>query len=59
VSQLFAIPDDLRAQLRQARPSGVPVLAEATAMIASYLTAERELGRIAADADAAGIRLSA
>ena len=43
--------DDLRARLRQARPSGVPVLAEATAMIASYLTAERELGRIAADAD--------
>lgn len=43
--------DDLRAQLRQGRPAGVPVLAEATAMIASYLTAERELGRIAADAD--------
>jgi len=43
--------DDLRARLRQARPSGVPVLAEATAMIASYLTAERELGRIATDAD--------
>jgi AcrR family transcriptional regulator len=43
--------DDLRARLRQARPAGVPVLTEATAMIASYLTAERELGRIAADAD--------
>ena len=43
--------DDLRARLRQARPTGVPVLAEATAMIASYLAAERELGRIAADAD--------
>jgi AcrR family transcriptional regulator len=43
--------DDLRARLRQDRPAGVPVLAEATAMIASYLTTERELGRIAADAD--------
>lgn len=43
--------DDLRARLRQATPAGVPVLTEATAMIASYLTTERELGRIAADAD--------
>ena len=43
--------DNLRARLRQARPSGVPLLAEATAMIASYLAAERDLGRIAADAD--------
>ena len=43
--------DNLRARVRQARPAGVPLLAEATAMIASYLTAERELGRIAADAD--------
>ncbi|MGV9777573.1 TetR/AcrR family transcriptional regulator [Streptosporangium sp. NPDC003464] len=43
--------DDLRARLRQARPTGVPVLTEAAAMIASYLTAERELGRVAADAD--------
>ena len=43
--------DNLRARLRQARPSGVPLLAEATHMIASYLTAERDLGRIAADAD--------
>jgi AcrR family transcriptional regulator len=43
--------DDLRARLRQVRPTGVPVLTEATAMIASYLTIERDLGRIAADAD--------
>ncbi|MGP3922764.1 TetR/AcrR family transcriptional regulator [Streptomyces sp. 8N616] len=43
--------DELRARLRQAGSAGVPVLTEATAMIASYLTAERELGRIAADAD--------
>ncbi|GAA2697844.1 TetR/AcrR family transcriptional regulator [Nonomuraea recticatena] len=43
--------DDLRARLRQATPTGVPVLTEATAMIASYLAVERDLGRIAADAD--------
>ena len=43
--------DDLRSRLRQATPVGVPVLTEATAMIASYLAAERELGRIANDAD--------
>ncbi|MBT2489470.1 TetR family transcriptional regulator [Streptomyces sp. ISL-96] len=43
--------DDLRARLRQTTPTGIPVLTEATAMIASYLTAERELGRIAGDAD--------
>jgi AcrR family transcriptional regulator len=48
---LITFRDDLRARLRQARPAGVPVLTEATAMIASYLTAERELGRITADAD--------
>jgi AcrR family transcriptional regulator len=49
---LITFRDDLRARLRQARPGGgVPLLTDATAMIASYLTAERDLGRIAADAD--------
>jgi AcrR family transcriptional regulator len=43
--------DELRARLRQASPAGIPLLTEATAMIASYLTLERGLGRIAADAD--------
>jgi AcrR family transcriptional regulator len=43
--------DELRARLRQTRPAGIPLLTEATAMIASYLSIERELGRIAADAD--------
>ncbi|MBI0380710.1 TetR/AcrR family transcriptional regulator, partial [Streptomyces albiflaviniger] len=32
-------------------PIGIPLLTEATAMLASYLTAERDRGRIAADAD--------
>lgn len=43
--------DELRARLRRTTPTGIPVLTEATAMIAAYLTTERELGRIAADAD--------
>lgn len=43
--------DGLRARLRQAGSAGVPVLAEATAMIATYLAAERERGRVASDAD--------
>ncbi len=51
IVSLVTFRDGLRARLRQARPAGVPVLAEATAMIISYLTIERELGRIAADAD--------
>ncbi len=48
---LITFRDDLRARLRQAGLAGVPVLTEATAMIGSYLTAERDLGRIATDAD--------
>jgi AcrR family transcriptional regulator len=48
---LITFRDDLRARLRRAGYSGVPVLTEAAAMIAGYLAAERDLGRIAADAD--------
>ena len=55
---LLTFRDDLRARLCQARPSGVPVLAEGTAMIASYLSAERELGRIAANADVDTVALT-
>lgn len=43
--------DELRVRLRQVTPTGVPVLAEAAEMIAGYLAAEREVGRIAGDAD--------
>jgi len=42
---------ELLARLRQTTPRGMPVLTEATAMIASYLAIEQELGRIAADAE--------
>jgi AcrR family transcriptional regulator len=48
---LITFRDDLRARLRQTRPPGVPLLTEGTAMIAAYLTEERAMGRIAADAD--------
>ncbi|MCX4744083.1 TetR family transcriptional regulator [Kitasatospora sp. NBC_01287] len=43
--------DDLRARLRATTPTGIPVLTEAAAMLARYLAAERELTRLAADAD--------
>ncbi len=48
---LVTFRDDLRARLRQVTPAGLPVLTEAGVMIASYLAAECELGRIAAGAD--------
>ncbi|MEV6429850.1 TetR/AcrR family transcriptional regulator [Nocardia sp. NPDC051463] len=51
IISLVTFRDELRARLRQVRPPGVPVLTEAAAMVASYLTAERDIGRIAADAD--------
>jgi AcrR family transcriptional regulator len=48
---LVTFRDELRARLRQTWPAGVPALTQAVVMIASYLTVERGLGRIAADAD--------
>jgi AcrR family transcriptional regulator len=55
---LITFRDDLRARLRQTRPRGVPVASEATAMIAAYLTAEQELGRVAADTDIGTLTLA-
>jgi len=43
--------DELRTRLRQAGAGRLPVAVETAAMIASYLTAEREIGRICPDAD--------
>jgi AcrR family transcriptional regulator len=54
---LVVFRDELRARLRQAWP-GVPVLTEAAAMIAAYLTDEGELGRLAADTDAGSLALA-
>jgi AcrR family transcriptional regulator len=48
---LITSRDHLRARLRAVTPTGVPVLQEATTMLASYLNMERELGRLPADAD--------
>ncbi|GAA4610684.1 TetR/AcrR family transcriptional regulator [Actinoallomurus liliacearum] len=48
---LITFRDELRARLRETWPVGVPILTDAATMIASYLAAERELGRIAADAE--------
>lgn len=48
---LITFRDGLRARLRKDRPTGVPLLTEATTMIVDYLAAERDRGRIAADAD--------
>ncbi|WP_459547351.1 TetR/AcrR family transcriptional regulator [Nocardia sp. X0981] len=56
---LIAFRDELRARLRRDRPGGgMAILAEATAAISAYLIDERELGRIAADADIDSLALS-
>ena len=41
----------LRARLRETWPAGIPVLEEAMVMVTSYLAAERDLGRLAPDAE--------
>jgi AcrR family transcriptional regulator len=51
VVPLVTFRDGLHARLRQTWPAGVPVLTQAATMIAAHLAAERDLGRIAADAD--------
>ncbi|MEV6906174.1 TetR/AcrR family transcriptional regulator [Amycolatopsis sp. NPDC051071] len=48
---LVIFRDELRARLRREWPAGVPVLTQAAVMIGGYLAAERDLGRLAADAD--------
>jgi AcrR family transcriptional regulator len=49
--RLVIARDELRARLRAAAGSRLPLLSESTALVAGYLTAERDLGRIAAGAD--------
>jgi len=51
IISLVIVHDGLRARLRQAGHVGLPVVREATAMIAAYLAAERDLGRIPRGAD--------
>ncbi|WP_328608804.1 TetR/AcrR family transcriptional regulator [Amycolatopsis sp. NBC_00345] len=59
IVSLVIFRDELRARLRATGPAyGIPVLTEASAMLAAYLTDESELGRIAADADTASLALA-
>ena len=51
--RLIIARDELRARLRAATGSRIPVVSESTAMVADYLAAERDLGRIAPAADIA------
>jgi AcrR family transcriptional regulator len=56
---LITFRDGLRARLREAMPGGgIAVLSQATAAVSAYLADERELGRIAADADIDSLTLS-
>ncbi|MFI5606190.1 TetR/AcrR family transcriptional regulator [Amycolatopsis sp. NPDC051903] len=52
VVALVTFRDELRARLRAARPGpGVPLATDAARMLARYLAAERDLGRLSAEAD--------
>ncbi|MEU5686138.1 TetR/AcrR family transcriptional regulator [Streptomyces venezuelae] len=48
---LVASRDALRARLRRTTPVGIPLLTEAGAVLAAYLAAERDLGRLVAECD--------
>lgn len=48
---LVTARDGVRARLRESVPAGVPVLTDGATMVAGYLAAERERGRIAAATD--------
>ncbi|MFH8561822.1 TetR family transcriptional regulator [Streptomyces sp. NPDC017988] len=48
---LITFRDGLRARLREAGLTGIPLAVQGAAMIAAYLTAERGSGRLAGDAD--------
>jgi AcrR family transcriptional regulator len=49
--RLVIARDELRARLRAATGSRIPLVTESTALVAGYLAAERGLGRIAPGAD--------
>jgi AcrR family transcriptional regulator len=49
--RLVIARDELRARLRAATGSRIPLLTESTALIRGYLTAEQELGRVTPGAD--------
>jgi AcrR family transcriptional regulator len=53
--RLVIARDELRARLRAAAGTRLPLLSESTALVAGYLTAERDLGRVAPGADIAAL----
>lgn len=56
---LITFRDELRARLRRATPGGgIAILNQVMRAVAAYLAAERELGRIAANADIDSLALS-
>ncbi|WP_250038123.1 TetR/AcrR family transcriptional regulator [Paractinoplanes maris] len=56
---LIIARDDVRARLsRDGRPPGLPLLAEATAVLAAYLTAEQAEHRVPAGADVPTLALT-
>lgn len=56
---LITFRDGLRIRLRQMRPGGgIAILSDATRAVSAYLTAERDLGRIAASVDVETLTLS-
>jgi len=56
--RLVIARDELRARLRAATGSRIPLVSESTAMVAGYLAAERDRGRVAADADIGTLALT-
>jgi AcrR family transcriptional regulator len=55
IVSLVTFRDELRARLRRSTPAGVPLLTEAAGLLAAYLAAERDLGRISPGADPAAL----
>jgi AcrR family transcriptional regulator len=51
LTRLGIARDEVRGRLRAATGSRLPLVSESTALVAGYLTAERDLGRISVGAD--------
>ncbi|WP_206784856.1 TetR/AcrR family transcriptional regulator [Amycolatopsis sp. MtRt-6] len=59
LTSLIFFRDELRTRLRgESGEKGLPILSEAQAMLATYLSAEREQGRIAPNADLSALAVS-
>ena len=58
VLALIITRDEVRARLRSDGTSGLPIATNAVAMVATYLAAERDRGRLTPDADPQALALS-